>query len=114
MKNLIVDRAKWLRGNVGNPLCSRNKKYLCIMGHFFNQVYGVSKDKLRSVYSPGSVNHISVKKNIELLGGVWWNAIEINDNSDLTQRQIEQKLKKLMRTLDVNLKFIGKGNPNTK
>jgi hypothetical protein len=116
MKTIRINRSKWLRGtgSVGTYLWSNCWQGGCCLGHVIHQVSKCGWEELNNIPAP---HEFYTKKSI-LTGDHGCNntftelAMEINDDSDITDKEREKKLNALGKKNGIKFVFYGDGNPH--
>lgn len=117
---VVIDRAKWRTGGVGPKKTGKGKTqllntsgYKCCLG-FLCEAVGVEKS-IKEIVNPAylKINIPQITEPLPALSGRIGNtnlsrdAMEINDDSQLSPRQKEDKLKQLFKDSCYQLKFVG-------
>lgn len=111
---LVIDRKYWLRasGSDNGQLCTRDRKCMCAMGWYMNQILHIPKDKLRSKGNWMEIKDKRITLSDEwMLGDLWDNVVDTNDDDGINDTHREKRIKQLFQNFDIKVKFIGKGNP---
>lgn len=136
-RELVVDRAIWLRGSGGSFFEPENKG-MCILGLYLREVVGITKNKLLDKGSPEDVletytrpkdflNRLANAQACWLLdtpdnlGGLSQKELQeecsdseaanelisLNDNEDLSDEDREEQIKEHFKQFNVKVRFIG-------
>jgi hypothetical protein len=136
MKELTIDRSKWVCGNYfgddSSFLLNPQIKRMCCLG-FLCRSLGWKKSEITDLSQPGELLPVTseyfktnIKPKAEFLFRVeenppfgvhdsnWTNqAMRINDDKYITQKEREKTLKALFKEVGWKLKFTGRlGKPN--
>lgn len=123
---LTIDRAKWVRGNIGGDSALLNQKgNMCCLG-FACRASGFAAKTIDQVGTPGGLTvyaktksakrHRKIKLGnlvaVDSNGNVadsdeTSHAVSVNDDGDLTEAEREQKLKPILKKLGFAAKFVG-------
>jgi len=131
MTKVTINRARWRMGGdakslayaFGRTALATEKGYKCCLGFAANQLFpSISVKHLKTCDMPYKIDFPSSPgryKNIELMFDLYdegnavmeknWiaEAVEINDQLDLTLPEKEQKLINLFKENDIDLEFVG-------
>lgn len=131
----VIDRSKWRSGGDGenqigrgSTLLYNNQGFMCCLGQTCNQI-GVKVKDMRGLGEPGEISGNDYKDlpeiffNVEVEEDIWDDgeeevflndtdlsaeAISINDNEEMGQRERERRLRELFAKHGHKLKFKGK------
>ena len=127
MFKFILDRSKWLCGDksfeinkngnnsLGSELWDPHKKRGCCLGNLA-LACGVSKNDLQDHGMPTEINIPNILKFLTLPGKLPGANREkdyaiVNDDKEISQKEREKRLKKLMKEDGIDIQFVGKLNP---
>lgn len=117
---LIIDRSRWLRGNIENSTLLDKEGNMCCLG-FYSLALGLSKKDILGVDQPDN----AVRESCRLYPG-WLvcqdyggaaatndanRLMEDNDAVGVDSRSRERKIARAFKEHGVVVKFVGKGRP---
>jgi len=105
MKTLTIDRDRWRRGGIrrnhthGPTYLLNDEGYMCCLG-FDALACGVTPYEMRGAYGPGEVTTMSDEyRETRWRSGVVLDAMEVNDNPNLSELERETKLIPLLKAI---------------
>jgi hypothetical protein len=109
-KTIVVDRRKWLRGDGAGWLRDGRNRRMCCLGFAMRQIGHCSAKSLTNRGMPADterlVGGLTQEKNGYFIDTSFSNrAQKINDSDKITEKEREQKLKKLARKHGFAFKF---------
>lgn len=118
MKTITISRKKWLRGDIDdlsvNHLWNSEKQAGCCLGHVIHQTQRLPWYKLQGIGEPQSVekpcllltNKCSIGDDVYFANNAFTEqAMEINDDGGITNKQRESRLIKLFKKNKLKLIF---------
>ena len=118
MKTITISRAKWLRGNNSkvNYLWCNDRQAGCCLGHVIHQTSRCSWKKIEGLMQPEEFfQQDSILTNSDTYNDLTnpvisdnqfaRDAMEINDNSLITEKEREKQLKNLFKKHKIKLVF---------
>lgn len=120
MQTLVIDRSKWRNGSqdeekYGETMLLGQDGMKCCLG-FEAMRCGLTERQIRGKQSPSDVAPSNRKKIPHLVDEYSFynqscfsiNAIEINDEADISKKDREARLKELFAEQNIKLKFVGR------
>ncbi len=111
MRKLVIDRKKWLKGDDGNNSCMLDDDgHMCCLGFVARRITKLSKERLFRQGTPADCYLGESLLTYSSDGTLRDNdfsaeAMDINDDSGLSEKEREKKLIKLFKKNDIELSF---------
>lgn len=121
MKEFTVYKDSWIRGDgfvynddgeriyLGNSELLNNDGNMCCLG-FLGESCGVSNARMLGQIEPNDVDRNKHRNYPELGYDVWNKFISVNDNFRLTDRQRQDRLRRMFKKIGYKVSFKGSEN----
>ena len=109
---IVIDRSKWNCGGdigpsshgEGPTFLVNNEGYMCCLGFATHQILRCKKSDLLHMPFPSAI------MNKGKLLAIEYNAMQVNDNPDLSDKERESQIKGIFKRVGLKVKFKGKYN----